>query len=250
MLDIKNISKKIGKTLILNDINFTVSAGHCYGLLGRNGAGKSTLLSILVGNLKQSSGDVYCLAQLMKNDTVFKEREKIGFFIDESHLIQEFTGWEYLNFIANIYNVPSNEIRNRIETLFEFLFDNKSDINQKISAYSRGMKVKLGICASLIHKPEILILDEPFAGLDPYSADKLIQLLNIYRTKSTIILSSHDLEYVEKICNLIGVLDKGKLVFNGTLQDFTLNGSKYISESLINLIKVNDYNLNELNWLL
>ena len=87
MIEIKNISKKIGKTLILNDINFTVSAGHCYGLLGRNGAGKSTLLSILVGNLKQSSGDVYCLAQLMKSDTAFKEREKIGFFIDRKSVV-------------------------------------------------------------------------------------------------------------------------------------------------------------------
>ncbi len=180
---------------------------------------------------------------------ISKKKQRIGFFIDEVHLIQEFTGWEFLNFIANIYKAPKSEIKDRIESLFVYLFDNKSDINQKISSYSRGMKVKLGICASLVHKPDVLILDEPFAGLDPYSADKLVQILNLYRSKSAIVLSSHDLSYVEKVCNLIGVIDRGRLIFDGTIEKFTQSGSRYMSESLMSLIKPKTINLTELNWL-
>ena len=146
--------------------------------------------------------------------------------------------------------MPKSELKERIESLFDFLFDNKSDINQKISGYSRGMKVKLGLCASLLHKPEVLILDEPFAGLDPYSADKLVQILKLYRSKAAIVLSSHDLSYVEKVCNLIGVIDRGRLIFDGTIEKFTQSGSRYMSESLISLIKPQEYNLYELNWLL
>ena len=131
MISIQNISKRFDKTLALNTISFEANHSDCYGLLGKNGAGKTTLLNILVGNLLPSSGSIQYFNQLFEAQGTTPIKYDIGFCIDESHLIEEFSAWEFLNFIAHIYNVPTSAIKERIVTLFTYLFDNQSDIHKK-----------------------------------------------------------------------------------------------------------------------
>lgn len=250
MIGMKSVAKRFGNTKVLTDVTFKLEKGDCYGLLGKNGAGKTTLLNIIIGSTDASFGTF----SLNGSDSELKDlsslKHKIGFFIDDQQLVQDFTAWEFLTFVANIYKVPTGEIKNRAVSLFTYFFDELPDINIRINSMSRGMKVKVGICAALMHKPQLLILDEPFAGLDPTSADKLITLLTQFRSESTILISSHDLDYIERVCNKIGVLDEGHMQYDGTLHDFTMNGQKIIGESLASFVKSKDYDMDQLNWLL
>lgn len=245
-----SVGKQFNGIHVLKDVSFKIERGDCYGLLGKNGAGKTTLLNIIIGNLDASIGSFSSLDKGKELKNLSSLKNHIGFFIDEKQLVSDFTAWEYFNFIASIYKVPASDIKNRAASLFTYFFEEVGDINMRIKNMSRGMKVKVGICASLMNKPKLLILDEPFAGLDSTTSDKLIKLLSLLRAETAILLSSHDLEYVERVANKIGVLDEGRMKFDGSLADFTLNGQKVIGESLAGFVADKDYDMDQLNWLI
>lgn len=244
MIKIVGLSKEYNKRIVLNDININIFNNACLAIIGKNGAGKTTLLNIIVNNILPSKG--YIEFDNFKYNKLISK--KIGMSLGTEYLIDEFTGTEYLNFIKLIYKTDTS--KENIETLYNYFFDGDIDKNKLIGSYSQGMKTKISLCAALIHKPDILILDEPFANLDPYAAEKTITFLNEFKKNKIIIFSSHDLSYVSKLATDICLLDSTQIVFNGSLQSFTDNGRKTIDKSLFDIIVPTSLNLKPLDFIL
>lgn len=249
MLEIQNISKKFGKKEVLKSLSFKVDNGTVYSLLGKNGVGKSTLINVVIDLIKPDEGEIF-INNNPHNKLNTIDKKNIGVVGEELALIEEISGSDYLFFIGRLYKLPNSTIKNRIDDLVKYFFEDNNDLKKSISKYSTGMKKKLAFCAAVLHTPNILILDEPFSGLDPLVANQMIEFLNIYRNKNRVIfISSHDLSYVEKIATHIGVLDNGILQFNSTLKDFTENGTNTLDSALLNVIKPNETKLQKIDWI-
>lgn len=238
MLTIDKLTKKYASSIVLENVSLTAEEGTCYAIIGKNGAGKTTLLNLIYGLLKADSGKITCLG---KNSIELSiEKGEIGYAGGNEFLIEEFTGFEFLRFISFVHNISSTVSDTNIKDLFTYFFDNESDINKPISSYSYGMKLKMSICASILPSPFLLLLDEPFSGLDPFSSNKLIDFLKTYMTSRTIILSSHDLSLISRIATHIVILDTHNFIYNDSLSNFTDNGFKTLDQSLFELIKPTD----------
>jgi ABC-2 type transport system ATP-binding protein len=230
--------KKFGRTLVLQDVEFSISFGQCFWLVGNNGAGKSTLINILADLVPTDSGSftIGGLSYENERDALVIKRN-LGVLLDKNPAIPELTGCEYLQFLGIMHELGPDEAEQRIQSLVRFFFDDVSDANKRISTYSFGMKKKIGLCAALLHRPQYLLLDEPFASLDPVSGAKLVQFLQSYLTpERAILLSSHDLGYSQQIMTHLGVLDGGRLVFTGSAEEFT-SSSAQIEQSILSLLQ-------------
>lgn len=248
MIEIKDLTKAYGKNIALDNINLTIDNGSVYGLLGKNGAGKTTLINLLVDLFPVDRGTI--LINGKRNNTLDKDDKKnIGIVGEDLALIEELSGLEYLNFVGKIYGLPQNVLDKRIEDLFQYFFENEKDLNKNISKYSTGMKKKITFCAAVLHTPNILILDEPFSGLDPLVANQMISFLHQYqKVDRTILISSHDLNYVEKIATHIGVLNERELQFDSSLQDFTTNGINSLDKALLKTLQPNEIEQSKIDW--
>lgn len=166
-------------------------------------------------------------------------------------MIEELSAIQFLTLISKIYKIKHETFEQRKNDLMSYFFDNAEDVGQqRLVSFSTGMKKKIGIIASVLHKPELLILDEPFSGLDPIAAQKTIDFINFYKNKDrTILLSSHDLSYVNQVATSILVLDQGKFMFNGTINQFTRNGLSEVSSSLLELLQPGDNKSIKPEWL-
>ncbi len=249
MIEIRNVSKAY-KNKILHEISFSIHPNNICCLLGKNGAGKSTLLNIITQNVIQDSGEISINNQLYGNNET-EISKIIGAVTNYSDLISELTGHQYLTFRGLIFGLSKSVLADRIQSLSEYLFDNHEDIHKSIASYSTGMHMKLKIISSMLHNPQILILDEPFSNLDAIAADKLMTLLRNFSQKqdNLILISSHDLSYVDKIASQICVLNDSHIVFNGSREEFTSNDSKDISATLLGLINPERKSLEQLDWL-
>lgn len=236
MLEVSSINKSFGNKKILKDISITINEGECFALLGKNGEGKSTLINIISDLLPPDNGTVKFDNVLNFENKNYSKKDK-GFFLGSQYLIEDFTGLQYLVFLANIYGISDLDLTKRIQELTAYFFEEKDVLNKKIKSYSTGMKIKLGICGAVLHSPKFLILDEPFSGLDVTSSLKLIDFFKIFQQNRVVFLASHDLSYVEKIATHIGVLDKGSLLYNNTLLNFMDNGKLVIDEALLKYIR-------------
>lgn len=249
MLEAQNLVKSYNDTPVLDKINLTVENGQLYALLGKNGAGKTTLINLMLGLLLPDSGKTL----IRGNDSralTKEDKQKMGAVPEDMALIEELNGYDYLFFIGKIYGMPKETLQKRIDDLFGFFFEKPGDLKKRISKYSSGMKKKLAFCAAVIHTPQVLILDEPFSGLDPLVANQMIDFLKKYRRNDRVIfVSSHDLAYVEKIATHIGVLEGAQLQFNSTMEDFTHNGQNQLDAALLEIIKPSDSNLEKFDWL-
>jgi len=244
-IEIRNLKKKYKMKYVLDGVNLTIPCGVTYGLLGKNGAGKTTLINILSDFVKPDDGSVKYRKEKLNTEL----KKEIGLVSDLNCLIEEFTGYEYLNFIGCLYKLEKKVIQNRIMSLVDYFFEDSSDLNKYISKYSTGMKKKLEICAAVINTPKILLLDEPFSGLDILAVNFLLGFLKNYQNGERIILiSSHNLNYIEKIVSNLAVLNEGRLVFDGTLEEFTLGNSESIDDSLFNKLKINEPNITDVKW--
>jgi ABC-type multidrug transport system ATPase subunit len=204
--------------------------------LGRNGAGKTTLLNCLIDLVEPDSGQF-----LLNGETLTGERQPLkdvlGILSDAVPPVPEFTGYDYLKFVSLIYRIDDATFKKRTKELISFFFDEEKILNKRISQYSTGMTKKICLCATILHTPDLLILDEPFAGLDPVAAQQLIAFLEAYRNSNRIILiASHDLSYLQKIANRILVLDDTQIKYDGSLDGFTSQGTKVIDEALFELL--------------
>lgn len=248
MIEIKNLNKTYGGNEVLEDIHLKIEGGAIYALLGKNGAGKTTLIN-LVTDLVQPDCGTILLKGKEHNKLDKADKKKVGDVGEELALIEELNGFEYLKFIGKIYRIPGKTLQKRIDDLFHYFFEDEKDLKKRIARYSTGMKKKIAFCAAVIHTPDILILDEPFSGLDPLVANQMISFLKAYKNENRVIfISSHDLSYVEKIATHIGVLDERQLQFNSTLQDFTENGDRSLDNALLKILKPNETELANIDW--
>lgn len=248
-LSINNLSKSFGKQNVLKDICVEFSSGNIYCILGKNGAGKSTLINIVIGLIKQDSGII------KYNDRSYisislEIKRNIGFMNENDALIEELTGYQYLDLMGQFYSIDIKEKKIRINELIEFFFEDRDSILKKrISSYSTGMKKKLEICSAVLHKPNLLILDEPFSGLDPISSEKVINFLNAYKSPlRTIIFSSHNLNYVEIVNPIILLLDDSTIKFKGLADELRNVHNANFHESILKEMNYKNSNVN-LSWL-
>lgn len=249
-IEISGLSKAFGKKHVLKDLSVTIAPGQCYCLLGKNGVGKSTFLNCILDLIQPDSGTVSLFDKNYFQDSQ-AVKQNLGALCEDNPLIEEFTGLEYLNFVAKLYRLAPDEATQRIASITNYFFTDKESLYKNIAGYSTGMKKKVGIAAAILHKPQVLILDEPFTGLDPIAAQLLVNLIRSYRNANRVILiSSHDLNYVEKVATHIGVLNDCRLMYNGSVQEFTMNGENLIDQALFQLLLPHHTNGTNMDWML
>ncbi len=219
MIKIENVSKSYvkGKKSIDN-LNLEIKDGEIFGFLGPNGAGKTTTIKMITGILNPDEGDLF-----IDGKSIIKEpidaKKQFGFVPDSPDMFLKLKGIEYLNFLADIYEIPSEKRKEKIESLTK-KFEIYDNLNSEIQSYSHGMRQKIVICGALLSNPKNWILDEPMTGLDPKSSFDLKTMMREHRDNgNTVFFSTHVLEVAEKLCDRVGIINKGKLVFVGTFEE-------------------------------
>jgi len=218
MIRLTNLAKRYGNFWAVDHVSLEVQKGEIFGFLGVNGAGKTTTIRMMVGVLQSTSGSIE-LGGYDLQEYPTRAKSITGYIPDRPFLYNKLTGREFMHFIAELYLVPAKETGERIESLLEE-FGLKDWGNDLIEGYSHGMKQRLATCAALIHKPKILIIDEPMVGLDPRGAKLLKDSLRRYaQLGTTIFLSTHSLNVAEELCDRLAIIEKGKLLTVGTLNE-------------------------------
>ncbi len=217
MLKIENCNKQYrGGKYANKNINLTINDGEIFGFIGPNGAGKSTLIKSIVGIHPFDSGEIILNDLTLKQDEI-KYKKQIAYIPDNPDLYENLSGVNYLNFIGDVYNISQEERKKKIDELAT-RFEIKEALGNKIKTYSHGMKQKLAVISSLMHSPKLLILDEPFVGLDPKSSHILKEMMKEFVSQGNIIFfSSHVLEVVEKLCNHIAIIKDGEIIYDGNI---------------------------------
>ena len=224
MLKITNLTKSYGDKKAVDDLTLHIKPGEIYGFIGHNGAGKTTTIKACCGILQFDSGEILVDGMSIKDEPL-KCKKEIAYIPDNPDLYEFLSGIKYLNFIADIYGISKGEREERIKK-YSDLFELTEDLAQPISAYSHGMKQKLAIIAALIHKPKLMIMDEPFVGLDPKASFSLKELMKeLCAEGGAIFFSTHVLEVAEKLCHKIAIIKEGRLVVAGPTEEVKGNTS-------------------------
>jgi ABC-2 type transport system ATP-binding protein len=238
-----NLSKSYGDVLAVDNITITVSSGSIVGFLGPNGAGKTTTLKMLTGLLKPDKGIVNICGHNIQTDSI-SAKSKLGYVPDIPHLYEKLTPVEFLNFIADVFKIDKKIAQNRITDLVE-LFDLGEHLKKLNSSLSHGNKQKVSLAAAILHRPDVLLLDEPTGGLDPRVTRKIKDIiLQLARDGCAVLLSTHILEIAENMCDYIYIINKGRIVANGdieTLKDSAKSESS-LEELFIELTGGSEYN--------
>lgn len=224
MLEIKNYTKRYGDKVAVDCLNLSLKAGEIYGFIGHNGAGKSTTIKSIAGILDFEEGDILIDGISIKENPI-ECKKKMAYIADNPDLYESLTGIQYLNFIGDMYQVESR-LRENLIRRYGDAFEMSEYLGDKIGSYSHGMRQKLAVISALIHQPKLLILDEPFVGLDPVAAHTLKQLMRECCDQGgAIFFSSHVLEVVEKLCDRISIIKQGKIVIEGEIDEVLKNQS-------------------------
>lgn len=232
MLRIENLTKTYGEKRAVDNLSLHIAPGEIYGFIGHNGAGKTTTLKAVVGILQFDKGEVFIKGQsIRKNPLACKQ--KIAYIPDNPDLYEFMTGIKFLNFIADIFGVPEEKRQERIRKYAD-LFEMTENLAQPIASYSHGMKQKLAIISAWIHEPKLIIMDEPFVGLDPKAAHILKQMMReICDEGGAIFFSTHVLEVAEKLCDKVAIIRNGQLIQSGTMQE--VKGDDSLEEVFLEL---------------
>ncbi|ERI94291.1 ABC transporter, ATP-binding protein [Clostridiales bacterium oral taxon 876 str. F0540] len=219
MIEINNVSKSYnGTTKAVDSLNLTIPDGVIFGFLGPNGAGKSTTIKMITGVLNPDGGDVKINGVSIK-DKPLEAKKQFGYVPDSPDMFLRLKGLEYLNFMADIYDVSKEVRKERIESLAK-RFEMSDAIGDKIQSYSHGMRQKIVLMGALIHDPSVWILDEPLTGLDPKASYILKEMMREHvDSGKTVFFSTHVLEVAEKICDKVAIINKGNILFCGTLEE-------------------------------
>ncbi len=221
ILEIKNYSKTYGEgKKAADNVSLTVESGDIYGFIGHNGAGKSTTIRAVVGVLDFTEGEIYIDGHSVKDEPL--ECKKVTAYIpDNPDLYENLTGIQYLDFIADVFGISSADRTKRIEEYAD-RFEIIDSLGDLISSYSHGMKQKLAIISALIHEPKLMVLDEPFVGLDPKASFTLKQIMAEKCENGTaIFFSTHVLDVAEKLCNKVAIIKHGQIIASGTMEELT-----------------------------
>lgn len=227
MITIENVTKsyKKGGKPAVNQLNLTVQAGTIFGFLGPNGAGKTTTLKMMTGVTTIDTGRIL-INGFDISKTPLDAKRQFGFVPDSPDMFLRLKGIEYLNFMADIYEVPGDVRRERIEKMASLL-GMIDALGDKIQAYSHGMRQKIVLMGALLHQPKVWILDEPLTGLDPKSSYLLKEMMKEHAAKGNVVFfSTHVLEVAEKLCDQVGIIDRGNLLFTGTLDEMKAHFAK------------------------
>lgn len=218
MLEIKNLTKKFGDKVAVDNIDLSVKSGEIYGFLGPNGAGKTTTIKMIVGMLMPDGGSINVDGIDAINDDVEAKRQ-IAYVPDSPEIYDIMTGRQYLNFIADVFELSDEERNKQIDRYAE-VFEMKDNLDVMIAGYSHGMKQKIVIMGALIHSPKLLILDEPMVGLDAKSSFRLKEIMRALANEGrTVFFSTHVMEVAENLCDRIGIINRGKIIAVGTLDE-------------------------------
>lgn len=218
MLQINHLTKQYGDKKAVDDLSLHICPGEIYGFIGHNGAGKTTTLKSCAGILQFDAGDILIDGVSVKADPLGC-KGKIAYIPDNPDLYDFMTGIQFLNFIADIFDVSASERQERIGALADS-FELTADLAQPISAYSHGMKQKLAIISALLHSPKLIMMDEPFVGLDPKASHLLKEMMRQACDRgSAIFFSTHVLEVAEKLCDKVAIIKQGKLIKSGTMEE-------------------------------
>jgi len=218
MLSISHLTKKYGETVAVDDLSLDINAGEIYGFIGHNGAGKTTTIKAVVGILGFDAGEITVNGISVKADPIACKK-MIAYIPDNPDLYDFMTGIKYLNFIADIFGVGEAERKERIRKYAD-IFDLTDDLAKPVNEYSHGMKQKLAIISAWIHKPRLVIMDEPFVGLDPVASHNLkLMMRELCDDGGAIFFSTHVLEVAEKLCDKVAIIKAGKLIKSGTMEE-------------------------------
>ncbi len=232
MLKIEHLSKKFGDKSAVDDLSIHIKPGEIYGFIGHNGAGKTTTLKSVAGILSFDSGEIYINGKSIKTQPLECKKD-IAYIPDNPDIYDYMTGIKYLNFIADIFGVDTQSRNERI-TKYAELFELTDDLAQPIASYSHGMKQKLVLISAWIHQPKLIIMDEPFVGLDPKASHLLKGMMReLCDLGGAIFFSTHVLEVAEKLCDKIAIIKNGKLVRSGTMAE--VKGDDSLEEIFLEL---------------
>ena len=232
MLQIEHLTKTYGEKKAVDDLSLHILPGEIYGFIGHNGAGKTTTLKSVAGILRFDAGEIRIGGTSIRTDPLACKR-KLAYIPDNPDLYDYMTGIQYLNFIANIFGVSAADRQVRIRELAE-RFELTNDLAQPIAAYSHGMKQKLAIISAWLHAPQLVVMDEPFVGLDPKAAHLLKGMMReLCDRGGAIFFSTHVLEVAEKLCDKVAILRAGKLIRSGTMDE--VKGDDSLEEVFLEL---------------
>ena len=218
MLRIEHLTKTYGEKKAVDDLSLHILPGEIYGFIGHNGAGKTTTLKSVAGLLNFDAGEIFIGGHSVKADPLACKR-MLAYIPDNPDLYDYMTGIGFLNFVADIFGVDAETRAARIRRYAD-TFDLTSDLAQPISAYSHGMKQKLAVISALIHDPKLILMDEPFVGLDPIAAHTLKGIMrDICNSGGAIFFSTHVLEVAEKLCDKVAIIREGRLIRSGTMEE-------------------------------
>ena len=232
MIDVKNVSKTYnGNVLAIDDLSIKVNNGEIVGFIGLNGAGKTTLIKMMTGILKMDKGTIKINGHDIVKDSI-EAKKCIGYISDNPDMFLRLTGIEFINLISDIYNVPVSVRKKRVMDLAS-KFDVYDLLDKPMQGYSHGNRQKMMVVAALVHNPKVWILDEPMVGLDPRSA-LILKNMMIEHAKAgnTVFFSTHVLEVAEKLCDKVAIIDKGRIVYYGTLDELKKKYKRKDLESL------------------
>ena len=232
MIEIKNVTKKYGSNIALKDVSFNVNDGEIFAFIGHNGAGKTTLIKAIVGIHKFDEGDILINGKSIKDEPVECKKE-MAFVPDNPELYEQMKAIDFINFICDIYEVPQ-DVREKNIKKYAKMFEIEDKLNDTIESFSHGMKQKIALISALAHDPKILIMDEPFVGLDPKAVFDVKEIMNeMIKEGKIIFFSTHILDVAEKLCSRVAIIKKGELVKVGNMQE--IKGDKSLEKVFLEL---------------
>ena len=232
MLKIEHLTKNYGEKKAVDDLSLHILPGEIFGFIGHNGAGKSTTIKSAVGILKFDEGTITICGKNIKDYPVACKKD-LAYIPDNPDLYEFMSGIKYLNFIADIFAIPADVRQEKIRKYAD-LFELTQDLGQPVSAYSHGMKQKLAVISAWLHDPKLIVMDEPFVGLDPKASHLLKEMMREHCNKGgAIFFSTHVLEVAEKLCDKVAIIKQGKLVKEGTMEE--VKGDDSLEEVFLEL---------------
>ena len=233
MLQIEHFTKEYGNKIAVNDLSLEIRSGEIFGFIGHNGAGKTTTIKAVAGILPFQKGEIR-VDGISVRENPLECKKRMAYIPDNPDLYEFLSGIQYLNFIADIFQVPKREREERIGKYGD-LFGLTGDLGSTVSTYSHGMKQKLALIGALIHEPKLLLMDEPFVGLDPKAAHDLKMIMaDICQKGGAIFFSTHVLEVAEKLCHKVAIIKEGKLAAGGTMEE--VKGDESLEQVFLELV--------------